>query len=74
MVFDGGELKNNLQFKNSSSFPEAEWCDHQSNKYKKGISKNVLNFILLKLETFLMMIKYSKKSWFRRIKVDGFPI
>ena len=31
MVFDGGELKNNWQFKNN-----------QSNKYKKGISKNVL--------------------------------
>ena len=55
MIFDGGELKNNLKFKNSSSsFPEAEWCD-QSNKYKKGISKNVLNFILLKLETSLMI-------------------
>ena len=54
MIFDGGKLKNNLQFKNSSSFPEAEWCD-QSNKYKKGIWKNVLNFILLKLGTSLMI-------------------
>ena len=64
MVFDGGELKNNWQFKNSSSIPEAEWCD-QSNNIKKEFQK---------MSYDLYMIKYSKKSWFRRIKEDGFPI